>query len=58
MYIYVLHSVLFGSPRIITTNWPVKNEVVELLANYDNDYLPPNQWKIIELPWYPVRNVE
>lgn len=53
MYIYIFHSKLFGSPRIITSSFPISANNLYKLVNSDNDYLPENKWILQEIPLYP-----
>jgi hypothetical protein len=53
MNLYIFHSCLFSSPRIITTNIVASREALESLANHDNSYSDENRWKLQEIPYYP-----
>ena len=54
MHVYVFHSRLFQTPRIITSNFPIQIEDLENFVNLDNEYLEVSRWKYVELPLYPI----
>jgi hypothetical protein len=58
MEVYIFHSRLFGSPRIITSNFPINREMLEAMINMDNNYSDESKWKLVDIPLYPESEIK
>lgn len=47
MFIYYFTNPLFsGQRKCIVSSFPIPDELLELVANYDNDYPDDRKWKL------------